>query len=121
MSRWFRSHDLHGTIMPTHSTVQTLAQQAKQERRAAVAATRQRRGGAPQRLRGGVGSDDEGPEADGSRASVEATAGSPPRTGSGGIHVTVRKKDADRAKRFKDTEERSAARNKYWRNRANTL
>ena len=106
--RWFRSGDLHGTVMPTNSTVQRLQKQAVEERRAAA---RARTG--PQRLRGGAGSDAE------SDISNVAVAGSPPppTTGSGGIHVTVRKKDADRAERYARTQRRTAARNAYWQGR----
>ncbi|VDB89344.1 unnamed protein product [Peniophora sp. CBMAI 1063] len=107
---WFRSEDLHGSIMPTNSTIQSLRQQATRTRRA----TTQPRA---QRLRGGAGSD-VGSDAE-SNTSHIAVAGSPPppTTGSGGIHVTVRKKDADRAERFARTQRRAAARNAYWQGR----
>ncbi|VDC05136.1 unnamed protein product [Peniophora sp. CBMAI 1063] len=123
---WFRSNDLHGTIMPTNSTVQNLSRQAKEERRNAVKFARMQRMqrlSPAERLRGGAGSDreDDEDEDDRSEVSQVAIAGSPPRTGSGGVHVTTRKKDADRARTFKQTEERSAARNRYWRERIDRL
>lgn len=118
--------------MPAHSTVQNLVRLGKEERKAAIAKARAEKKGksaVAQRLRGGAGSEDgeedgngdDEDEDDRSDVSQVAIAGSPPRTGSGGIHVTVRQKDADRARRFKETEQRSAARNQYWRNRIDRL
>ncbi|KZV62879.1 hypothetical protein PENSPDRAFT_692119 [Peniophora sp. CONT] len=103
--------DLHGTIMPTNTTVNALFEQAKLGRRAAAPPA------TAQRLRGGAGSD-EGSDV-GSDISNVATAGSPPRTttGSGGTHVTNRKKDANRARRFAETQRRTAARDAYWQGR----